>query len=203
MRVNLRELAKAAARGMAKVLVAPLVISFVIRRALLGADRSLLASTQWLALIPGLPGQYLRRAFLAFAIAGCDRSATVEWGTTFSRAGARLGRNVYIGPNCDLGLVDVEDDALIAAAVHIPSGGMTHGIDDPTIPIREQPGREQMVRIGAGAWIGSCAVVLANIGDGSVVGAGSVVTRALPAGVVAAGAPARIVRQRANAAEAV
>ena len=203
MRVNLRELAKAAARGMATVLIAPLVVSFVIRRSLLGADRSLLASTQSLALIPGLPGQYLRRAFLGFAIADCDRSATVEWGTTFSRAGARLGRNVYIGPNCDLGLVHVEDDALIGAAVHIPSGGMTHGIDDPTIPIREQPGREQTVRIGAGAWIGSCAVVLANVGDGSVVGAGSVVTRALPAGVIAAGAPARIVRQRANAAEAV
>lgn len=201
--MSVRELAKATARGVAAVVVAPLIASFVVRRSLLGADRSLLASTQCLALVPGLPGQYLRRAFLRFAIEDCHHSATVEWGTTFSRAGARLGRNVYVGPNCDLGLVHVEEDALIGASVHIPSGGMTHGIDDPTIPIREQPGREQIVRVGSGAWIGSCAVVLASVGDGTVIGAGSVVTRAMPAGVVAAGAPARVVRERTVGAQAV
>lgn len=201
--MSARESVKATMRGLAYVAVAPLIVSFIVRRALLGADRSLLASTQLLALVPGLPGQYLRRAFLAFAIAECHHSATVEWGTTFSRAGARLGPNVYIGPNCDLGLVHVEEDALIGAAVHIPSGGMTHGFDDPAIPIRQQPGREQIVRVGCGAWIGSCAVILASIGDGTVIGAGSVVTRAMPAEVVAAGTPARVVRQRAKAAQAV
>lgn len=201
--MSAREMAKATARGVAYLIVAPLVASFVLRRSLLGADRALLASTQWLALLPGLPGQYLRRAFLAFAIAECHHSATVEWGTTFSRARARLGANVYIGPNCDLGLVHVEQDALIGAAVHIPSGGMTHGFDDPTIPIREQRGREQIVRIGSGAWIGSCAVILASVGDGTVIGAGSVVTRPMPAEVVAAGAPARVVRERTKAAQAV
>jgi acetyltransferase-like isoleucine patch superfamily enzyme len=53
-----------------------------------------------------------------------------------------------------------------------------------------------MVRIGAGAWIGSTAVVMADVGCHSVVGAGSVVTRPLPDYVIAAGAPARIIRSR-------
>lgn len=198
-----RALIKAAVRGVARVLVAPLVASFVVRRSLLGADRALLASTQLIAVIPGLAGQYLRRAFLQFAIASCHDSAVVEWGTTLSRAGARLERNVYIGPNCDLGLVHVEEDALIGAGVHVPSGGMTHGIDDLSVPIREQPGRECAVRIGAGAWIGSRAVILANIGEATVVGAGSVVTRPVPAAVVVAGTPARIIRHRDDAARAV
>jgi acetyltransferase-like isoleucine patch superfamily enzyme len=52
------------------------------------------------------------------------------------------------------------------------------------------------VRIGEGAWIGSAAVVMADVGRHSVVGAGSVVTKPIPDGVVAAGVPARVIRQR-------
>ena len=196
MGVTLRERVKTVARGVAHVLVMPQVASFALRARLLGADRALMGSTQLLALIPGLPGQYIRRAFLQHVIADCAPSAVIEWGTTLSRVGTRLGRNVYVGPSCHLGLVNVEDDVLIAAGVHIPSGGTTHGFNDLTIPIREQPPGLRAVRIGAGAWIGSAAVVMADVGPDTVVGAGSVVTRALPAGVVAAGTPARVLRDR-------
>ena len=53
-----------------------------------------------------------------------------------------------------------------------------------------------MVTIGAGAWIGTGAIVLADVGRGTVVAAGSVVTKPLPDGVIAAGVPARVVRSR-------
>jgi acetyltransferase-like isoleucine patch superfamily enzyme len=52
------------------------------------------------------------------------------------------------------------------------------------------------VRIGEGSWVGSAAVVLADVGRHSVVGAGSVVTKPIPDFVVAAGAPARVIRSR-------
>ncbi len=196
MGVSLREAVKAGLRGAAHVLVTPFVVSFAIRARLLDPDRALMASTQLLALVPGLPGQYLRRAFLQHAIAGCHPSVVVEWGTTLSRAGACLEKNVYIGPGCHLGLVHIEAEALIGAGVHIPSGGATHGINDPTVPIRDQARDERLVRVGAGAWIGSAAVVMANVGAGTVVGAGSVVTHPLPAAVVAVGTPARVLRSR-------
>jgi acetyltransferase-like isoleucine patch superfamily enzyme len=201
--MRLREGAKAIVRGAAHVAVAPLVVSFAVRARLLGRDRALLASTQLLALIPGLPGQYLRRAFLQHAIDSCHHTVVVEFGTILSRAGARLGEHVYIGPGCHLGLVHVEHDALIAAGVHIPSGGRTHGIADPSLPIREQPRNESLVRIGAGAWIGESSVVMADVGANSVLGAGAVVTRPLPSFVVAAGVPARILKSRASDARAV
>ena len=194
--MSLREGMKSAARGVAHVLVAPLVASFAIRARLIDRDRALMASTQLLALVPGLPGQYLRRAFLQHAIAYCDDTAVIEWGTTLSRTGARLERNVYVGPCCHLGLAHLEEDVLVGAGVHIPSGGANHGIEDSTIPIREQQGEERVVRVGAGAWIGSAAVLMAGVGPATVVGAGSVVTRPLPAAVVAAGAPARVLRSR-------
>jgi acetyltransferase-like isoleucine patch superfamily enzyme len=196
MRMTLRDTLKTIARGAAHVAIAPLVASFAIRARLFDPDRALMASTQTLAMVPGVAGQYLRRAFLHHAIAGCDPSVVVEWGTTLSRTGARLGRNVYIGPCCHLGLVDIGEDALIAASVHVPSGGATHGIEDVLVPIREQRGRERCVRIGAGAWIGSGCIVMADVGASSVVGAGSIVTRPLPAFVVATGAPAKVRRHR-------
>ena len=197
MRVTFRERVKTVARAVAHVLVLGFVASFAVRARVLGPDRALMGSTQLLAQIPGLPGQYLRRAFLQRVIAYCAPTAVIEWGTTLSRVGARLGKNVYIGPSCHLGLVNIEDDVLIAAGVHIPSGGSTHGFNDLTIPIREQPQGRRAVQIGAGAWIGSATVVMADVGRDTVVGAGSVVTRALPAGVVAAGTPARVLRGRA------
>lgn len=196
MRIDIRETVKAAARGAAHVLVAPFVASFAIRSRLLDPDRALMGSSQLLALIPGLPGQYLRRAFFQHAIAECHHTVVIEWGTTLSRTGAVLEENVYIGPGCHLGLVHLEHDVLIGAGVHIPSGGATHGFDNPVVPIREQPGQECVVRVGAGAWIGSAAAVMANVGADSVVGAGSVVTRMVPKHVVTVGVPARVLRSR-------
>jgi virginiamycin A acetyltransferase len=198
VRVNARELVKALVRGVARLAVVPWVVSFAVRARVLGRDRALVGSTQLLALVPGLPGQYLRRAFLQHAIAFCHHTVTVEFGTTLSRAGARLDANVYVGPGCHLGLVHIERDVLVAAGVHIPSGRRTHNIDTTGVPIRDQGSGECLVRIGAGSWIGSGAVVMAHVGANTVVGAGAVVTRPLPPAVIAAGVPAHILHTRAE-----
>ena len=192
----MRDGVKALARGLATVVVSPVLLSFVIKRAILGADRALEGSSQLLALVPGLPGIYLRRAFLQVALAGCAPSVTVEFGTLFSQAGARLDDHAYVGPGCHLGLVHLERDVLLAAGVHIPSGGATHGTGDVETPIRDQPGARTLVRVGEGAWIGSGAVILADVGKHTVVGAGAVVTKPLPDYVVAAGVPAKVIRSR-------
>jgi virginiamycin A acetyltransferase len=84
--------------------------------------------------------------------------------------------------------------------VHIPSGAATHGIDDMSRPIREQAGTRRVVRIGAGSWIGSAAIVLADIGRNTVIGAGSVVTKAVPDAVIAVGVPAKVIRSRDDSA---
>jgi virginiamycin A acetyltransferase len=192
----MRELLKGLARAAATVAVAPALLSYAVRRSVLGPDRALEGSTQALALIPGVVGQYLRRAFLARTIASCDPTATIAFGTLFSQTGARLDAYCYVGPGCHLGLVHIERDVLVGAGVHVPSGAATHGTQDLTRPIWKQAGAPAIVRIGEGSWIGSAAVVMADVGRHSVVGAGAVVTKPLPDYVLAAGVPARIIRSR-------
>jgi acetyltransferase-like isoleucine patch superfamily enzyme len=194
-----REALKAVAHGIATLLVLPWLASFAVRRVLFGADRALEGSSQALSLLPGIAGEYLRRAFLARVLAECDRTATIGFGTILSKTGARLGAHVYLGPRCHLGLVHIERDVLVGSGVHVPSGAATHGTDDLDRPIREQAGLRKVVRIGEGAWIGSAAVVLADVGRHAVVGAGAVVTRPVPEYAVAVGVPARVVRDRRTA----
>jgi acetyltransferase-like isoleucine patch superfamily enzyme len=189
---------KRLAHALATVAVLPALVSFLLRAALFGRDRALQSSSQAFSLLPGLTGQYLRRAFYCRTLAGCHLTTVIEFGCLLSKAGARLGENVYIGPMSHLGLVDVERDVLIASGVQIPSGPLTHGFDDLERPIRDQEGEPRRIRIGAGAWIGAGALVLADVGAGTVVAGGSVVTHPLPERVIATGVPARVLRARGD-----
>src|SRR5690606_9655437 len=192
----MRSALKTVAHVVATIVISPALASFCVKRWVIGGDRALAGSTQALAMLPGLLGVYLRGAFLAVVLAHFDRSASVHFGTIFSQTGARIGANVYVGPHCHLGLVDIDRDVLLASGVHVPSGADTHGTEDLARPIREQPGRLTTVRIGEGTWVGSAAVVLADVGRHSVVAAGAVVAAPLGDFVVAGGGPARGLRDR-------
>src|SRR5690606_3331276 len=192
----MRDALKAVVRAMATIVVAPALLSYCVKRLAIGPDRALEGSTQALAWLPGVPGTYLRGAFLARVLASFDRTASVHYGTILSQAGARIDANVYVGPDCHLGLVLLQRDVLIASGVQIPSGPDTHGTERVDIPIREQPARLRMVTIGEGSWVGSGAIVLADVGRHAVVAAGSVVTKPVPDYAIAAGVPARVIRDR-------
>lgn len=180
----------------ATAILAPEFLSYWIRSRLWGRDRALEGSSQTLSLIPGIVGQVFRRAFLTRVLDYCHPDSTVEFGTIFSKAGTRIDENVYIGPRCHIGWAHLERDVLIAAGAHIPSGPMTHGTADSVRRIQDQPGLLQQIRIGAGTWVGSGAVIMADVGSDSIIGAGAVVTKPIPDRVLAAGVPARVVRNR-------
>lgn len=111
------------------------------------------------------------------------------------------GRNLYLGDrvyvNFDLIVLDVcpvtvGDDALIGPRVSLLAAG------HPTDPEVRASGLEygSPIAIGRRVWLGGGVIVNpgATIGDDSVIGSGSVVTRDIPAGVVAAGNPCRVLR---------
>jgi acetyltransferase-like isoleucine patch superfamily enzyme len=68
--------------------------------------------------------------------------------------------------------------------------------------MRDQPSSKTPVRIGAGAWIGSAAIVMADVGKDAVIGAGAVVTKPIADRVIAGGVPARVLRERTSGSSA-
>jgi acetyltransferase-like isoleucine patch superfamily enzyme len=97
--------------------------------------------------------------------------------------------------NCYLD-VSIGAKALVADDVHITD--FDHRFADLTLPIKNQGIVKAPVRIGADSWIGTKATVLrgVDVGEGSVIGANSAVTKDIPPYSVAAGVPARVVRFR-------
>lgn len=191
---------KSLARALAALAVLPLRGSLALRALVVGYDRAFQASAEWLALVPGLPGQYLRRAFLSAASQGCGPDTVIGVGCLFSTAQVRIDANAYVGPHCNLGWVHIERDVLIAAGVQIPSGPHTHGIARLDVSIRDQPGTPVCVHVREGAWIGNGAVVLADVGRHAVVAAGAVVTRPVPDYAIVGGVPATVIRSRRDEA---
>jgi acetyltransferase-like isoleucine patch superfamily enzyme len=180
--------------------VAPFLVLHALKVLLMGKDRALEGSTQMLALWPGISGQYVRRAFLAWTTQGCHPSATVCFGVIFSKTSVRIDECAYIGPYCSLGDVHVERDVLLATSVHVTSGARMHGTADLSKPIREQPGEFVKVVIGQGCWVGNGAVVMADLGRDTIVGAGAVVTKPVAPRMIVGGVPAKVLRSREEGA---
>lgn len=111
-------------------------------------------------------------------------------GDVFIGANSRVGiGSILIGP------VTIGKQVIIAQ--HVVISGLNHGYQDINIPIRLQPVSILPVVIEDECWLGSNAVVTAgvHIGRHSIVAAGSVVTKNVPAYSVVAGNPARIIKQ--------
>jgi len=92
----------------------------------------------------------------------------------------------------DVVRIEIGDDVLFGPNVQLLAAG--HPLD----PTERTDGQEfgASIRIGHRAWLGGGAIVCpqVTIGDGAVIGAGSVVTRDVPAYTVAVGNPCRVVR---------
>ena len=107
----------------------------------------------------------------------------------------RLGSDVFINFNCvilDVVEVSIGEGTQIGPAVQI------YTADHPRDPAQRREGLEfgRPIRIGRHVWIGGGAIILPGItiGDQSIIGAGSVVTRDVPPNTTVVGNPARIVR---------
>ena len=184
---------------------APTEMQKMLAGALYRADdpelqREAAATQAWLVrynTAPGAPAAPERHALLR------ERLAAVGTGTLVRAPfycdygfNIHLGTGVFLNFSCtilDVAEVTIGDGTLIAPGVQILAA------DHPRDAATRRAGLElgRPVHIGRNVWIGAGALVLPGvcIGDDAIVGAGSVVTRDVPAGATVAGNPARQLKQ--------
>jgi acetyltransferase-like isoleucine patch superfamily enzyme len=117
------------------------------------------------------------------------------------------GARLTIGDDCGFSgtVIGAAQSVTIGARVMAGVNTMISDTDwHPVDPVRRaagDPGTSAPVVIGADVWLGANVLVLkgARIGAGSSIAANSVVTGEIPAGVLAAGVPARVIRSLGNA----
>lgn len=104
-----------------------------------------------------------------------------------------IGKNVFINHACsflDIGGITIEDDVLIGPKVNLITEG------HPLNPSERKALTVKPIVIKRNAWIGAAVTILpgVTVGENSVVAAGAVVTKDVPANTVVAGVPAKVIK---------
>ena len=110
-----------------------------------------------------------------------------------------LGQYCYIGAKCFIncsGGVSIGAGTIISSRVVVLSD--SHDFNDVSVLPYGRGYVKKEVNIGRGVWVGYGAMLLPgiNVGDGAIIGAGSVVTKDVRRGQIVAGNPAVVVRDR-------
>ncbi len=151
--------------------------------------------THIVSILPGLPGVFLRRAFYSLTLEKCSLNSHIGFGTIFAHRGTVIEDNVYTGIYCSIGSAYLKKNCLIGSHSSLLSGNTQHQRNEENgewMPFSKD--NINRIEIAENVWVGEGAIILANIGRGSLVAAGAVVNTNVKANIVVAGNPARFVK---------
>ncbi|XZE54227.1 acyltransferase [Planctomycetaceae bacterium SH139] len=191
-----RRSVKAVSNTLAAVIVRPAVwLCWLETRRGAGYERAFHACGQMVAILPGFFGMCLRRAFYCGAVDACSWRCQIGFGAILSHRDAIIEDDVYIGNYALLGRVVLRKGCLIGSRSSVLSTGEHHVFDDEGRWTTPDNLSLHSTEIGAYAWIGEGAIVMADIGKGAMIVAGAVVGTKVPDHVMVAGNPARFVKK--------
>jgi len=180
-----------------KILVLPFAIPCLLEERFMpkGSETIFNACGQIMAVLPGLPGAFLRRAFYSLTLESCSLHCHIGFGSICSHRTVTIEQHVYIGNYVLLGSVDIGEYSLIGSRASILNGEALHELGDDG---RWTPfSADQLVKvsIAKNVWVGEAALIMADIGEGSMIGAGTVVTTSIKPHILVVGNPARFVKK--------
>lgn len=160
------------------------------------SDFVFLTFSQVFALVPYLIGTIVRYEFYRFTLRRCGKNVMVGFGTVFVYRDVEIGDNVLIGMYNTIHHCDFGNYVLTAEHCSFLSGARYHHFDATDKPMALQGGSLKRIVVEDDVWVGASAVVMADLGRGTVVGAGSVVTMDVEPMHVVGGVPAKVISKR-------
>jgi acetyltransferase-like isoleucine patch superfamily enzyme len=154
------------------------------------------AVSQLFSFIPGTLGILMRRVWYRQMLRRCGTHLTVEWLGVIRIRYSEIGDHCTIGVSNWVGWVRMGNNVMMGSHIVLLSGGRQHAFDDLTTPMRLQHGEKRQLIIGDDVWIGAHAVVLTDVSPGTVIGAGSIVTKVFSERAIVAGNPASVIHMR-------
>ncbi|EKD43140.1 MAG: galactoside O-acetyltransferase [uncultured bacterium] len=145
-------------------------------------------------------GMRTRGRFWRIFLKKCGQRFHVYKGTVIlSPQKIEVGDDVWFNERCYIvgeGGIKIGNHTMLARNVSLITSN--HGFEDKKIPMLLQPVNSAPIEIGDDVWLGVNAVVLkgVKIGKGSIIGAGSVVTKDVPEYAIVGGVPAEVIRYR-------
>ncbi len=145
----------------------------------------------------------LIRRVRSIVAGGCfdkhGRNINVEKGANFGLGtGISIGDNSGLGVDCFVrGPLEIGNDVMMGRWVIIMTN--SHSTSRTDIPMNRQGNMPQKkVIIGSDVWIGNRVIILpgVTVGNGSIIGAGAVVTKDVPDYAVVGGVPAKVIKYR-------
>lgn len=191
----MRSAVKSLFNAVCVLLVSPAIVTCWLEARLRpGGERVFVFWSNSLALLPGAPGVFLRRAFFRHVLEYCSADCSIGFGAFFTHRQARVEKGVYIGPYALVGSANLRAGCLIGSRASLLSGAGLHTLGADGRWDHYDIARLERIEIGANAWIGEGAIIMADVGAGSQIAAGAVIAKNVPAGVAMAGNPARFIR---------
>ncbi|MEM8815850.1 MAG: acyltransferase [Pseudomonadota bacterium] len=172
----------------------PLVLPLALLSRL--SDAVFRSCSEFLAMIPYIPGVMIRYEFYRYTLTGCGSNVLVEGGAVFVYRDVCIGNDVLIGRYSIVHHCDIGDYVLIGERCTLLSGSRQHRSDDVERPMALQGGEKRRIRIADDCWIGSHSVVMDDVGKGSIVAAAAVVAAPVAPRSVVGGVPAKRIKQR-------
>ena len=175
--------------------ISPLLAACWLESSTTGGERAFMTFGEFLSLAPGPFGNLLRKAFYRAMLHECAYRSYISFGTLFVTRNSAVGRDTFVGPYCVIGAAYLGNGVRLGSRVSVMAGRHQHG--NSTQGIVDAPfSHSKPVTIREGSWIGEGAIVMADVGRSSIVGAGAVVVRPVPDNVTVVGNPAKMVTRQ-------
>ncbi len=178
------------------VLVLPFGLMAKLAYSVIGTQEIFDLCAQTFAFVPSRLGCFIRTCYYKQTLAQSYMDVDFLFGSIVSKPRTTIGHRAVIASFASVGLADLEEEAVIGNRTTLLSGGHHHNFSDPDLPIFHGDSKFTRIVVGKRTFVGDSCVVIASIGQNSVIGAGSVVVKEIPDYVVAVGNPARVIKER-------